>query len=184
MGANGILVTVASFALPRTTTLSSVPALPCFFSTYPIAMFFFRVGLNAPLVISPTCSGHQCKLKIFQKLHLPEVGLGAYCSEVLAKALSGLTRQIHPHERYSPLCCCLMLIALSVPCLQSLCMPAMACCLFWASLRSSVCLGEGRCQMSLPFHHLQFGSRYVGVQVRPWKQSQLASWTHHLPFAS
>jgi len=48
-----------------------------------MAMFFFRVGLNAPLVISPTCSENQSKLKIFQKLHLPQVGLGAYCSEVL-----------------------------------------------------------------------------------------------------
>jgi len=51
----GILVTSASFCLPRTTTLSLVPALSWGFLTYPMAMFFFRHGLKAPLVISPTC---------------------------------------------------------------------------------------------------------------------------------
>ena len=54
-------------------------------------MFFFKVGLNAPLVISPTCSESQTKM-IFQKLHLPEVGLGAHCFD----------QEIHAHERYSP----------------------------------------------------------------------------------
>ena len=54
VGAKGILVTTASLALPRTTTFSSVSFFPYFLSTYPMAMFFFRLGLKAPLVISPT----------------------------------------------------------------------------------------------------------------------------------
>jgi len=63
-----------------------------------MAMFFFRVGLKAPLVISPTCSENQSKLMI------SKVWLSAHCSEVLYQKLCLLCpnkRQVH--ERYSPL---------------------------------------------------------------------------------
>lgn len=74
LGTKGILDTSAGLSLPRTDTLSCVPALPYFFSTYPIATFFFRQGLKAPLVTSPICTCQNCDEKA-------KIAAGASCQD-------------------------------------------------------------------------------------------------------